>query len=107
MDADMFKYLTKQMLAECARVMDAKQTEYAPSGDRLEHFKSAAAEQGISPKTALWGMASKHVTSLSRMCRESEGDIRLWREKITDAVNYLILLWALACEENEARDGQD
>ena len=50
---------------------------------------------------ALAGMMSKHVVSLYDMCYSSllQFDLEQWDEKITDCINYLILLKALIKEE--------
>ena len=69
--------------------------------DRLSAFKIAASLQGCTPKAALAGMMSKHVVSLYDMCYSSllQFDLEQWDEKITDCINYLILLKALIKEE--------
>ncbi len=56
----------------------------------------AAGFQGITPEKALWGMATKHLVSISDMVsqgRDYSEDV--WDEKIGDAINYLILLRAM------------
>ena len=69
--------------------------------DRLSAFKIAASLQGCTPKAALAGMMSKHIVSLYDMCYSSllQFDLEQWDEKITDCINYLILLKALIKEE--------
>ena len=69
--------------------------------DRLSAFKIAASLQGCTPKAALAGMMSKHVVSLYDMCYSSllQFDLEQWDKKITDCINYLILLKALIKEE--------
>ena len=69
--------------------------------DRLSAFKIAAALQNCNPKAALAGMMSKHVVSLYDMCYSTllHFDMEQWDEKITDCINYLILLKALVKEE--------
>jgi hypothetical protein len=106
MQADRFSEVTFDQIDHCLDVLETKSAEYSFSGDRLEHFKNSAAEQDINPKQALWGMASKHFVSINGMCKADlkAKDLRaknLWREKITDSLNYLFLLWALVEEETE------
>lgn len=69
--------------------------------DRLSAFKIAAALQNCDSKAALAGMMSKHVISLYDMCYSSllHFDMDQWDEKITDCINYLILLKALVKED--------
>jgi len=94
----MDKIITDQWI-KCIETLEQKAKEYVYSEDRLEHFKLSGAEQNIPPKAALWGMASKHITSIGGMCRNDTGTVELWSEKITDALNYLFLLRALVEEE--------
>ena len=85
--------LIKQTLA-------AKSKEYATDGDKLYNFKRAAKVLGISPKKALWGMASKHLISVIDIVESDElVSHKLFNEKIGDLINYLILLEAILHEE--------
>ena len=103
MTLDRFNTIVTDQIEHCRAVLKEKGAEYVFSADRLDHFKNSAEEQGIGPKQALWGMTSKHHSSLAGMCK-SDGDYppEVWREKITDAMNYLLLLWALIREEAES-----
>lgn len=68
--------------------------------DRLAHFKKAAAMMNTTPRAALLGMLSKHLISVSDMCMDkAPHDVAIWDEKITDSINYLLLLRALVEEE--------
>lgn len=70
------------------------------SKDRLAHFKKAAAIMSATPKAALLGMLSKHIVSVSDMCTDSRDyPIEKWDEKITDSINYLLILRAIVEEE--------
>ena len=105
MTKEQFNAIVANQVRKCIETLEEKAKEYAPGADRLEHFKVSGAEQEIMPREALWGMASKHMTSLGNMCRNEltfSGDpwpVELWSEKITDAINYLFLLCALIEEE--------
>ena len=85
----------------CKSLLTAKGSEYSPkaakgtSADRLAHFKKAAVVMNSTPKSALMGMLSKHLISVSDMCTE---------EKITDSINYLLILRALIEEETHEED---
>ena len=104
MTLDRFNEIVDNQMNHCAKVLAEKGKEYVFSADRLDHFKNSAEEQGISPKQALWGMTSKHLTSLGRMCKAENGNYspEVWSEKITDSMNYMLLLLALVTEEVEA-----
>ena len=93
-----FNVVLEQQYRKCADVLVHKKKEYTGDRiDRLSAFKIAASLQGCTPKTALAGMMSKHVVSLYDMCYSSllQFELEQWDEKITDCINYLILLKAL------------
>jgi len=88
-----------RQIATCLLLLEEKGREYVFNEDRLQHFKEAGEALGVSPEQALWGMASKHFTSLGQMCKaEKEFSDAVWDEKITDAINYLLLLKCLVQE---------
>lgn len=102
MDTLTFEKLMEAQLDCCRDVLINKAREYATS-DRLHNFRVAAAVQGISEKQALAGMMAKHTVSVYDMCRSGlEYPIELWQEKITDSLNYLLLLNALVREKDLA-----
>jgi len=99
MNLNDFNAVVQGQMERCENVLNQKADEYVFGDDRLEHFKTSAAEQGTTPKQALWGMASKHITSIGGMCKNGSDNMELWLEKITDSLNYLLLLRALIEEE--------
>lgn len=102
-----FNEIIQQQLEACANVLVVKGQEYAPGEsacgyDRLSDFKRAATIQGVTPKQALLGMMTKHIISIYRMVEDcGRYDESVWNEKITDAMNYLLILRALIREEKE------
>ena len=91
----------------CKSLLMAKGAEYAPKAvktaevDRLARFKKAAVVMNSSPKAALMGMLSKHLISISDMCTDERQYSReQWDEKITDSINYFLILRALVEEES-------
>lgn len=90
----------------CKSMLVAKGAEYAPRAvkntavDRLAHFKKAAVVMNTTPKAALMGMLSKHLISVSDMCMgEQQYSKEQWDEKITDSINYFLILCAIVEEE--------
>jgi hypothetical protein len=56
----------------------------------------AAAAQNINPMEALFGMATKHFTSLTIMMKDPLAwSLETWDEKLVDLRNYTILADAL------------
>ena len=98
MHIDRFNAIVDSQVKYSLALLEAKGKEYSLGSDRLDHFKDAAAEQGITAEQALWGMLSKHIASLNGMCRNDSTAKELWTEKITDSINYLLLLRALVEE---------
>ncbi|NMC10240.1 MAG: hypothetical protein GYA39_04580 [Methanothrix sp.] len=91
----------------CNSTLQIKAKEYGTT-DRLHNFKMAAAIQGVEPETALLGMWAKHLVSVIDIIHDIEqhGKLptkELLSEKITDSINYLLLLEALIEERREAR----
>lgn len=95
----------KQM-DQCTSILVVKGIEYAPDAitnmkiDRLAHFKKAAGLMSVTTREVLFGMLSKHLISISDMCMDKkEYPVERWEEKITDSINYLLILRALIEEE--------
>ena len=102
MTQEEFNVVFELQMRKCSDILAHKKKEYTGDNlDRLSAFKIAAALQNCDPKAALAGMMSKHVVSLYDMCYSSllHFDMDQWDEKITDCINYLILLKALVKEE--------
>ena len=86
----------------CKSLLIKKGDEYSMDEDRLLAFKRAAGIQGETPRQALCGMLAKHVVSIFDMSMSGqEFSVDRWNEKITDAINYLVLLKALIWEEQQ------
>lgn len=98
-DVDLKRMFDEQM-AMCHKVMHEKAAQYTEEGDRLANFKIAAALQECSQGQALGGMMAKHVVSVYSLIKSDDcDDMAVWNEKLTDTINYLILLRGVVCEE--------
>ena len=96
--------VTKQM-KKCWETLFNKGNEYSVQDDRLSHFKKAAAVMDSTPKAVLFGMLAKHLISLSDMCMDKRKHPKeAWSEKITDSINYLLILAAIVEEEQIEQD---
>lgn len=92
--------IVQEQFQLCTDLLCAKGKEYSLEEDRLLAFKRAASIQGETPEQALCGMFAKHVVSIFDMSMSAqEFSVGKWNEKITDAINYLVLLKALILEE--------
>lgn len=90
----------------CKSMLVTKGNEYAPDAmenveiDRLAHFKKAATLMRTTPKIALMGMLVKHYISIMDMSMDDKDyPVEQWDEKITDSINYLLILRAIVEEE--------
>ncbi len=102
MNSEEFIQVLTQQIHLCEDVLVDKAREYADDMDRLHNFKVAASLESVSIRQALAGMMSKHTVSIYDMCRSTESFLLdIWSEKITDHINYLILLRAIIQEESQ------
>ncbi len=91
-------------MKKCADTLECKGLEYTGCDeDRLGSFKAAAVLQHCTTEEALTGMLAKHVISLFDMAfaGASMFPMEMWEEKITDSINYLVLLKAVLKEDLE------
>ena len=103
MKTEQFEIIVQEQIARCTSVLIDKAKEYA-TADKLHNFKVAAQLQGITPRQALAGMMAKHTVSIYDMCvSHDDFSTDMWNEKITDHINYLLLLRAVVEEEKEKR----
>lgn len=98
MDAEQFEEVMQAQFQICQDVLCEKGVEYA-TVDRLHNFRVAAELQGVSMQKALAGMLAKHTVSIYDMCNaDTMPEYLAWDEKITDHINYLILLKAMVVD---------
>ena len=107
MDSSKFESIALARIRECMELMTyMKGPEYSRDGDRLSNFKRAGELQKVTPEVALLGMMSKHLASIIDIIHDLDGDrpVKLGQlqEKITNTINYLLLLEGLAEERCES-----
>lgn len=100
MRVDQFQKIADEQLAHCAKLLRSKGEEYSKETDRLSTFKKAGVLQNETPKQALFGMLAKHLVSVADMCESTQVEpYDRWIEKISDSINYFVLLRAIVEEE--------
>lgn len=102
MNLQTFERLCDEQIERCKELLIDKNKEYATETDVLHNFRVAAEMQGISVKQALAGMMAKHTVSIYDLCRNG-GSIITWEEKLTDSINYLLLLNAMVREREDGK----
>jgi len=82
--------------------MCSKSAEYSRGDNKLHNFYRAAEIDHISPEEALRGMDLKHRASISDILDDltlgRDCSKEVWLEKITDDINYKLLLLGLLYE---------
>ena len=94
-----FEKTFEVQVEECRNILIQKTKEYVlENDDRFKAFKlNWLSDKSINPKEVLWGQLVKHLNSIHDMCMINDKDYDAvmadkWVEKITDAINYLIIL---------------
>lgn len=103
-----FERVIDEQFARCKDLLCTKQAEYTPDKDVFEVFNKASTLSGVGGrKSALFDFMLKHLVSISDMCHTEEYfTVERWNEKITDAMNYLLLLRAMVAEDEERTKGR-
>lgn len=95
-----FHKVVDNQLELCGSLLVQKGKEYdSDTSDRFHSFKVAAGLQNITPVQALAGMMAKHTISIYDMIESGDSNLTKWDEKITDHINYLLLLKGLLMEQ--------
>lgn len=97
-----FNEIITHQIKLCEDMLVKKNEEYSSDKDRLHQFKMAAELGNTTPANALAGMMIKHTISVYDMCYGTEKESyskAKWEEKITDHINYLLLLKAVVFED--------
>lgn len=109
MNLKQFDKIVTDQLSRSELVLMGKGTEYAEEAtdetevDRLAHFKKAAALQDMTTAQTAFGMLSKHLVSVADMVGSRQSyPLTQWNEKITDSINYLLILRAIVEEGRSA-----
>ena len=106
MNHETFCDLAAKRFQACQDILNLKSKEYSRDEDKLHNFKIAGQMLQCTPEMSLIGMKIKHDVSILDIVADLnvgrlpyEGTLS---EKITDSINYLILLEALITERRQA-----
>lgn len=99
MRGEEFNKVVEETLTYARELLIKKNGAYNTSADRLQSFKTASSVLDTTPIKALGGMMSKHTISIYDLIGAEEvAPLDIWIEKISDHINYLVLLKALVVE---------
>jgi len=94
-----FVEIVNKQLRLCQIILTQKGNEYGSKDDRLIQLTKHGELNGIHPANAAWQLGCKHLVSISEMTKDPVMyPIEVWDEKITDAINYLLLIKATIVE---------
>lgn len=100
MTNELYKDIIEKQIEKCKELLISKGIEYHKDKDPLHNFNVGGAIIGKTPKEALAGYMMKHTISIYDMITSGEKyPIEKWEEKITDHINYLLILKACIIEE--------
>jgi len=105
-----FNKLHEEFLSKSQEILTWKREEYAPSDDRLENFRTVGNFLDKKPSVIALIYLLKHIQSIAVAvitgvfvwAWEKDGGEAL-KQRIVDAINYLLLLAACIDEESEAK----
>ena len=101
MTNEQFDTLVAVQFDRCAAILQNKSAEYASDADRLHNFNAGAALTGQTPRQVLFGFMLKHIISVADMAVSNAAyTAPMWDEKLTDLINYCVLLRAVVAEES-------
>lgn len=96
MQSTEFDKIMEEELDYIRSLLATKKTEYNLTEDRFDAFKHGADITGWTPEQALLGYWSKHLVSIVDMINSKQTFSKeRWKEKITDSINYSLLLLGL------------
>ena len=100
-----FDMLVKKRFVSCLKLLQNKSDEYSRGYDKLHNFKKAARSRNITPERARDGMMLKHLVSIDDIINDiDQGKLptrQTLNDKISDTINYLVLLEAMITERIE------
>ena len=103
MDNTTFDRLFVEVIDSCEEVLLNRNAQYSSTTDRLHNFYQAAHKLRTSTLQACNSMRAKQDIALDDLVHNytkygNRAYPDLWKEKILDDINYLILLYAI-CRE--------
>lgn len=97
----------KSIEAQLKRVKETlikKNKEYSTDNSPLHNFHQSAKLLRTTPKECALAFMVKHLTSIIDMTQSDiDYPMELWREKLGDAKNYMILIECLVEEEKNEK----
>ena len=91
---------------KCKEVLGYKNSEYASQQDVMSNFKNAANFLGVTPEKVAFSYMMKHFESIKSIVYDNKPVTKeLYEEKVTDLINYLLLIDAMMMDKLSKSDG--
>ena len=95
--------LHKEVMGECYAVSEQATKEYGQNDNALFNFDRDAYILGIEPEITCEVHMLKHIGGIAKYIKSREKQRDSFKTRIVDAINYLILLYAIVTR-NERRN---
>ena len=103
---DQMATVMHDIFAECQRMRDAGQKEYAHDVDNaLGNFERTAAQTGVSREKVLLVFLLKHIDGISAHVKGHTSQRENVRGRIYDAITYMCLLHGMLDDDAEQGGG--
>lgn len=109
MNFKLYTDIINHQITKCQETLTKKRKEYASDESPVANFTSS--KQNLRCNTTVYALAGhmdKHTVSIYDMIKAHEDGQRFpasqWDEKITDHINYLLLLQVILEEEREKEE---
>lgn len=102
-----FEKVVDEEIAYVKELLCSKSKEYDFGQDRFHSFKVGANLQGVSQEECLLGYLTKHIISIYDMSKPEQiknFPYEKYVEKITDYINYGLLLLGMIKEEKNKEE---
>lgn len=80
------------MLQRADDIMRPKMVDYAGNADFSANFTRSAERAGVTPAQVWTVFADKHWGAITSYCKNGQVESEDIRDRIADAINYLLLL---------------
>lgn len=100
-----FQTILNDTVDDIHRLLEIKGGEYSPGDNRLSNFQEAAKRLGMSPLQVALVYLDKHYAAICNYAKDQVTHTSRVRSepitgRISDAINYLILIRALLEDQN-------
>jgi hypothetical protein len=100
MTKEQYRSFRDEKFKECAVTSNLAQGEYASEDDAFQNFKTAGEDMEVSDKKVLYIFLKKHIDGIRAYLRNpATAQREPVQGRIKDAINFLMLLWAMVEEE--------